>query len=276
MARRWQSVAAGVLSIGLLLLTYAVILSNDGMGSKDTHRVYGVVFNGLLWLLTAVLSATAIAQEKESDTWTLLLTTPLGGRAVVWGKVLGLYRRIGWPFALFAAHLLFFGAAGVIDLGGALTAVWVMFSFNTLWVATGLYLSLRLHKVTFAVIVNLLLAVIAYLGASAVLVIVGETIGYRDLSTFVGWYLPYYYIVMGLASGWPFWGSGTALMPGGVRVSYEQFLAIAFFVGAAHVLVAGLILSATAAAFDRIVGRAGDDRRERIAPSPPAAPALVD
>jgi ABC-type transport system involved in multi-copper enzyme maturation permease subunit len=202
MARRWQSIAAAILTIGLLIVTYALVAWNDGLASRDTHRVYAVIFNGLLWLLTAVLSATAIAQEKESDTWTLLLTTPLGGRAIVWGKVLGLYRRIAWPFALFAAHLLVFGIADVIDLSGALLAIWVLFSFNTLWVATGLYLSLRLHKVTVAVILNLLLAVILYLGVGAGLVIVA-------------------------------------------------------FVGAAHVVVATAILSATASAFDRIVGRAG-------------------
>ena len=257
MARRWQSVAAGVVSVALLLVTYAVIDSNAGLNHRDTHRGYGVVFNGLLWLLTAVLSATAIAQEKESDTWTLLLTTPLSGRSIVWGKVLGLYRRVGWPFALFAGHLLLFGVAGVIDLTGALLAVWVMFSFNTVWVATGLYLSLRVQKVTFAVIVNLLLAVLAYLGVAAVLVIVGETVGARQLSENVGWYLPYYYIVIGMTHGWPYWGRDTMYMPGHVAVTYEEFRLIGTLVGVAHVILAAVILSATAAAFDRIVGRAG-------------------
>jgi hypothetical protein len=273
MARRWQSLAAGAVSALLLLITYAVIAFNDGLGSKDVHRMYAVIFNGLLWLLTAVLSATAIAQEKEGDTWTLLLTTPLGGRAIVWGKVLGLYRRIGWPFALFAGHLLVFGIADVIGLAGALLAIWVMFSFNALWVATGLYLSLRLHKVTFAVIVNLLLAVFAYLGVSAALVIVGGMWDQHDLGKYVAWYLPYYYLVIGVAGGWPFWGNGTVTMPGGQVVTYNGFAMIAAFVGLAHVLLAGAILWATAAAFDRIVGRAGDAPRRGGAPPAPRAAA---
>jgi ABC-type transport system involved in multi-copper enzyme maturation permease subunit len=257
MARRWQSVAAAFVTIGLLIVTYALVAWNDGLASRDTHRVYAVIFNGLLWLLTAVLSATAIAQEKESDTWTLLLTTPLGGRAIVWGKVLGLYRRIAWPFALFAAHLLIFGVADVIDLSGALLAIWVLFSFNTLWVATGLYLSLRLHKVTVAVIINLLLAVILYLGVGAVLVIVAGLWGFRELPEQVGWYTPYYYLVVGISENWPFWRNGVLRMPGDVRVGYTEFALIVTFVGAAHIIVATAILSATASAFDRVVGRAG-------------------
>jgi len=280
MARRWQSIAAAILTIGLLIVTYALVAWNDGLASRDTHRVYAVIFNGLLWLLTAVLSATAIAQEKESDTWTLLLTTPLGGRAIVWGKVLGLYRRIAWPFALFAAHLLVFGVADVIDLSGALLAIWVLFSFNTLWVATGLYLSLRLHKVTVAVILNLLLAVMLYLGVGAVLVIVAGLWGFRELPEQVGWYTPYYYLVVGISENWPFWRNGVLRMPGDVRVGYTEFALIVTFVGAAHVIVATAILSATASAFDRIVGRAGgpvsrggSPRVLRAAPPAPLAPA---
>ena len=47
------------------------------LDDSELQMVYAVIFNGLYWLLVAVLSATAIAQEKESDTWTLLLTAPL-------------------------------------------------------------------------------------------------------------------------------------------------------------------------------------------------------
>ena len=256
LARKWQSVLASVLAVVLLLVTYGVAIDNRALDHADAHRGYVVVFNGLLWLLTAVLAATAIAQEKEGDTWTLLLTTPLGGRSIVWGKVLGVYRRLLWPAALFVTHLLVFAVAGVIDVVGMLLAVWVMFSFNSVWVATGIYLSLRFQKVTFAVIVNLLLAVTIYLGMSAVLAVGGEYYSYRDLPSYVAWYLPYYYLVCGVSRAWPFWQSGTMRMPGEVKVDYETFCAIGFCVGLTYVLVSTVILSATAAAFDRMVGRA--------------------
>src|SRR5204862_1950784 len=79
MARRWQSWIAGGAMIGLLFLTYAVLAAQDDLSRHFVHQAYACVFNGMFWLLTSVLAATAIAQEKESDTWTVLLTTPLGG-----------------------------------------------------------------------------------------------------------------------------------------------------------------------------------------------------
>lgn len=270
LARRWQSVVAASLSLLLLVITYAVIGSEGDLDDEDAHRGYAVIFNGLLWLLTAVLAATAIAQEKESDTWTLLLTTPLSGQAIVWGKVGGLYRRFLWPGVLFAGHLLLFSLTDVIDLIGALLCIWVMFSFNSIWVATGVYLSLRLQKVTFAVIANLVLAVFAYLGVFAVLIVVSQTgrYGNNDLPEVVGWYLPYFYLVNGISGGWPFWSGGHLEMPGGMRVGYAGFVFIAGLVGIAHLLVASAILWATGQAFDRMVGRARQFR------GPPGFPIL--
>jgi hypothetical protein len=49
-----------------------------------------------------------------------------------------------------------------------------MFAFNALWIATGVFLSLWLRKVTLAVIINLLLALFAYLGVLMLLVIFSE------------------------------------------------------------------------------------------------------
>ena len=154
------------------------------------------------WLLTAVLSATAIASEKESDTWTLLLTTPLRGHSVVWGKVAGLYKRLMWPAALIFTHFLAFTLFGVIRWPALFGAVWVIFSFNSLWVATGIFLSLRVRKVTFAVIINLLLAVGIYLVAFFVLMVIGELFIDRELPEFVAWYLPYYYLGEGITTDW--------------------------------------------------------------------------
>ena len=91
LSRKW----AGLLWIGvitLLLISYGCFASADGLKQPELQIFYAFVFNGLYWLLVAVLSATAIAQEKESDTWTVLLASASDARQIVIGKLLGLMR----------------------------------------------------------------------------------------------------------------------------------------------------------------------------------------
>src|SRR4029079_8997121 len=102
-----------------------------------------------------VISATCIAQEKEGDTWTILLASPLSGSAIVWGKALGVLRRLMWPMILAIAHFFLFMLAGVVSPTGFALVVVVMTCFISIWVATGVTLSLMFRKVTIAVIVNL-------------------------------------------------------------------------------------------------------------------------
>jgi ABC-type transport system involved in multi-copper enzyme maturation permease subunit len=271
MNKPWHSVVGAAVTVVLLLAVYLILHGDDLLDEKATQAGFAWMFNLVLWLLTCVLSATVIAQEKESDTWTLLLATPLPGRSIVWGKVLGVYRRMMWPGALVAAHFLAFTVAGVIAWQALLLTLWVLFTFNTIWVATGVYLSLRVGKVTFAVIVNLLLAVLIYLVAFFVLIVVGELWGAgAELASLVGWYLPYYYLAEGITTDWSRWSERVINLPGPGTMSGDEFLQTLLLVGVIHVALAGLILSATAGAFDRIVGRAPQSPRSRepLAPSP--------
>ena len=91
--KTWQKIAATTVALVLLTLFYIVQAVNHSIADADVQQGYAVCFCGAIWVLTAVLAATAIAQEKESDTWTLLLATPIRGSAVVWGKVLGILRE---------------------------------------------------------------------------------------------------------------------------------------------------------------------------------------
>ena len=272
MAKPWQSFAGAAATVVLLLVTYLVLAGDMLLEEEFSHAGYAWIFNLIVWLLSAVLSATAIAQEKESDTWTLLLTTPLSGHAIVWGKVLGLYKRMTWPGALIAAHFLAFTLFGVLRWPALVVALWVVFSYNALWVATGLYLSLRVRKVTFAVILNLLLAVVLYLVAFVVLLVVAELGRVHDLPEFVAWYLPYYYLGEGITAPWSSADPYTLSLPHRLRVSGTTFLATTFVVGLIHLGVAFLILQGTAAGFDRIVGRAPQAPTRRPGPAPAGWP----
>jgi len=271
MAKPWQSVVGATATVVLLLVTYLVLAGDRLLDEEWAQAGYSWVFNLVVWLLTAVLSATAIATEKESDTWTLLLTTPLSGQSIVWGKVMGLYKRLMWPGVLIVTHFLAFTLFGVIRWPAFFIAVWVIFSFNSVWAATGLYLSVRVRKVTLAVIVNLLLAVVLYLAAFFVLLIIAELFMAHELPEWVAWYLPYYYLGEGITTNWSDPFAEHATLPDNLKVTGYIFLLTVFVVGLMHLALAFCILQLTATTFDRLVGRAPQAGRRRVGSSGPTA-----
>ena len=141
--------------IAFLLFIYALMSANRSLTEPYSQVPFSFIFCAMLNILTCVLSATAIAQEKESDTWTLLLATPLSARRIVIGKVLGILRRLAPLSILITLHFCMFRAAGVIDNVTLATILFLIFTTNLTWVATGVFLSLRIKRVTFAVMLNL-------------------------------------------------------------------------------------------------------------------------
>jgi ABC-type transport system involved in multi-copper enzyme maturation permease subunit len=253
MAKRWQAIVGAILCIILLLITYGLLADVNALNDEETQIGYSFVFNALMMLLVCVISGTAIAQEKESDTWTLLLATPISGWDIVWGKVLGQLRKLMWPMALIVAHFGVFTLAGVINVQTFFLVIWTIATFNFIWIATGIYLSLRIHKVTFAVILNLLLPVIIYIAVPIVLLILGELINNNDdWAEAVGWYLPYYYMGIGLDD----MNRSEVNMPTGGQFSYAAFFASNIIAGVVHLIVATGILTHVAVYFDKLVGRA--------------------
>jgi ABC-type transport system involved in multi-copper enzyme maturation permease subunit len=258
--RRWQlRVAAAALGV-VLIAAYGILGYGSMLHQEELQVVFGCVFNGLAWLVVGVLAATAITQEKESDTWTLLLASPISGRAILFGKILGLGQRMFWPLMLLVVHLVIFTLANVISWLAAAFVIWIIITFNALWVATGMYLSVKLQKVTSAVIANLSIAVVLYVLLPILLVISGLIIASRgdDWAEVVLWGLPYYYIVEGIDSfspniDWERTFNAPAPLP---SLKVKVFLLMGFLVGAAHLLLAGAVVAMTIRRFDRIVGRA--------------------
>lgn len=271
--RRWQAILFGTLGGVLLLISYGVLGSENVLDDHEVQMGYACIFHGLMWLLVSVVSATAIAQEKEADTWTLLLATPVSGATIVFGKATGLLRRMMWPFLFVVGHFLLFTVTGVISFDTLLLIVWVLFSFNAIWLATGVYLSLRLRTVTFAVILNLLLAILIYPVVGVLLMIGGQLSDHRSQHVAqVAWYFPYTYLVVGIHElnrdygRWYFspdddrfwlppkpWEAGRG---DDISVTRAEYLGVVFLIGSIHIGAAALILAGTARRFDRIVGRA--------------------
>jgi len=257
-ARRWQSRAAAFVLVGMLLASYGIFAANNALEDEEAHILYAIVFNGLTWLAVSVLAATAIAQETESDTWTLLLATPLEARAIVLGKVMGICRRMRWPMALIAAHFSLFAAFGVCSLAAAFWATWIIITFNTIWIATGIYLSLRLARVTLSVVLNLLIGIAIYAALPLLLLILGESIaGTDNWVESAGTWIPYAYLVSGLDAFIPeYHASKRVWLPTDGYSTSSGLLMLGLIAGAVHVLISTAVLLWTIRRFDNIVGRA--------------------
>jgi ABC-type transport system involved in multi-copper enzyme maturation permease subunit len=257
---RRASAAAVAIAFVLLFISYGMFGSIHALDEAELQFGYAFIFHTLMGLLVCVLSSTAIAQEKESDTWTLLLGTPLSARQIVLGKLAGLFRRLVWPLLFVVIHFVFFLIGGVISAEAVLLVVCLMVTCNTLFAATGVYLSLRLRRVTTAVIVNLLLALFLYGGVPIILLILGEVLAHTDRPAEIALMgLPYVYMEAAIhlrpLSARVGYGNQLYLPIGSVSVA--EFYQIVAIVMAMHMLLGGAVVAWTIRRFDRIVGRAG-------------------
>ncbi len=300
LTRRWQRITATVICLALLGIVYGVLAGENGLTDRDTQIGFAIVFHGLVWLVASVLAATAIAQEKESDTWTVLLATPIKASRIVRGKVAGVMRRMLWPSVLIVGHFVLFTVAGCIDVGTTAVVLWVIFTTNALWVATGVYCSLRFKTVTFAVIMNLSLAVLLYGMLPLVLFVGGELARpvmsgavdglirgvtpeapWRDASQLRGeqlaeltlYNLPYYYLGMVVDYGNHRSTWSTPVF--GTQRPIADLHMMAYMLGLGYLGAGAWVVHRTGVRFNSIVGRAeqlddesaspgGGDRAESV------------
>lgn len=258
-ARRWQAIAGWIVIAGLMLFVYGLLAVNNDLDDDGTHIAFGVILSILWWMLATVLSATVIAQEKEGDTWTLMLATPVSGATIVLGKFLGVLKRMWMPTVLLAAHFAVFSIVGYVTWTASIVVMWCTISCFCIWMASGIYLSLRVSRVTVAVILNIALALIVYVFAPMFEAMLASVINYGR-----GWDGPFtfhaqplMYVVMAVDRLDPgFDWSRTVRLPQVESLTVPMFLAWAFVVGVIHLLLTAGILAWTIARFDRIVGRA--------------------
>jgi hypothetical protein len=261
--RRWQRIFSCIFVIVVMLSIYGALAANKALTEVDAQIGFAFIFCGALNILACILAATAIAQEKESDTWTLLLATPLSARQIVWGKLAGLVRRLIWPAIFITIHFFLFTISGIIDPLTLLIVLWMIFTTNTIWLATGLYLSLRLRAVIFATILNLLGPLLIYAATAMVLAILDAFVNdfHRDLPEIVLLYAPYGWMAEAIdhlarhrSHDGLFW------MPLFNRATLPEFLLAVFLVGCGHLLATWLAIQWTIRRFNTIVGRASQDR----------------
>ncbi len=225
-----------------------------------------VVFAGFVQTIFAislcVLSATLVSRERESDTWTLLLATPLSAWQIVSGKLLGLLYRI-WPVVAFwALHLLVMlpgAGVSVISMG---LSILMLVCLNLPLISFGLWLSLRLNKTTPAVVLALLIPAMWYVLLPLGLMVLGERLDQNDNWGTLGvLWQPYYLqgqMLDRLADFDPSNRFDAWNLPRGIDGRMSELTYAIYVVGVCvvHLAVAAAMLLWIVWRFDRLSGRA--------------------
>jgi ABC-type transport system involved in multi-copper enzyme maturation permease subunit len=179
--RRIATRIAVLISVVLLLVTYALCAKERILDEGPVQILYSLAYMGIGTLFTVVLSSTCITYEKESRSWPLLLTTTLDDRDILLGKFFGILRRCLVFWCLLFGHIAVFVLAGMIHpIAIILTAILVIW-ITVFLAGTGIYFSSCFKHTTTAVIMNLALAAAIWIVAPIMLSIIGVIQGGSDI-----------------------------------------------------------------------------------------------
>jgi ABC-type transport system involved in multi-copper enzyme maturation permease subunit len=261
-AKRWL---LRLLVILPLVMLFGMIYSAVG---RQLWRDAGVqvVFAGLVQTIFAisvcVLSATLVSRERESDTWTLLLATPLSAWQIVTGKLLGLFHRV-WPIVAFwALHLLIMLPGEGVSIVSMGLSILLIICLNAPLISLGLWLSLRVTKTTPAVVMSLIIPVLWYVLLPLGLMVLGERLDHDDNWGKLGVLWQPYFLqgqmldrlsVFDPSDRFAVWD-----LPHGIdgRMSELTYVIYVVAVCAIHLAIAGAMLLLIVWRFDQLGGRA--------------------
>ncbi|HWE35123.1 MAG TPA: ABC transporter permease subunit [Isosphaeraceae bacterium] len=106
--------------------------------------VIGAFFSTTMMLGVAASAASRVATEREEDTWTSLVTTPMDGREILLPKLLGALRSVRWILLMPAALWLVGVAAGSLHPLSLPVLAVELAVFGGFAAALGTYFSLTL------------------------------------------------------------------------------------------------------------------------------------
>lgn len=169
---RRKTVVVVVIGLALLLLTY--LLMSDELRYRDVNAVFSITFAILGMLTTLTLAATTVTTERESQTWPLLLCTPLGSREIVFGKAVGVLRRSLPVWGLWFFHLLVLMPFGYTHPVMLVHAAMLTVGMACLATGTGLFFSSLVRRTTTAVVLNVLFHAFLWAGIPTILLLICE------------------------------------------------------------------------------------------------------
>jgi ABC-type transport system involved in multi-copper enzyme maturation permease subunit len=158
--RYWWRVNLTILV--LLFGSYAVFsqLIPKGLSDIEFHRYMVAVLTGILVLLSTIIAATTVSQEREDGTLVLLATTPIGCATYVKGKVRGVARNLIFLVGLPFLHIVIWVVAGVVH---PVTIIYLLLSIPLAVIAQimqGIFVSLVFPTTLRAIMGALVLIII--------------------------------------------------------------------------------------------------------------------
>lgn len=152
-------VAAVAVQVGL----YGYYGRNNLLQEDFTHIWCVGIFLSIGLIGSIFLSATTITSEKETQSWPILLSTPLDDRHILWGKALGALRRCLPAWLFLVGHLVVFVGLGYIHMAAVPVMAMIVFWVIVFVSGTGLYFGIQCRKTGSAVIANLAVVVLLWL-----------------------------------------------------------------------------------------------------------------
>ncbi|MCU0916346.1 MAG: ABC transporter permease [Planctomycetes bacterium] len=170
----WIGLAA---TLAALALTYWGSAASGVLDEDFPHIMYVLLFIFLGSIVSVVFSATRITTEKETQSWMLLLTTPLSDEEILFGKAISAFRRCLPIWGLLAGHVLLFTAVRYIHPVAIVHLLIVVAWLTCFLMGTGLYFSARLRRTTSAVVASFALGTALWIVGPVLVGLAGEIRG---------------------------------------------------------------------------------------------------
>ncbi|MGE0712503.1 MAG: ABC transporter permease [Planctomycetota bacterium] len=222
----------------LLLMGVSYLVFKPQLSNIDFHKVMVAVLAGLIVLLSTVIAATTVSQEREDGSLVLLATTPVECPVYIKGKVLGIVRNIAFLIALPFLHVVLFTAVGVIHPASFFLLLFAIPVAAISSVIQGIFVSLL-----FPTTLRAIMAAIVVLVLESTLPLV------CCLPTFNLPVACYYFVeaVGGLGSSFATGNQGNYLVAMALAVVFSAGTQVGFVV---------VVYSLISSGFDRYIGRA--------------------
>lgn len=139
-------------TIGALAFTYLASARAKCLDQSFVHTAYIMLFGFLGTVVNVVFATTRITAEKESQSWLLLLATPLSNGEILFGKAVSAVRRCVPLWGLLAGHMILFVLIGYIH-AAAIVHLFLLVAWVTCFITgAGLYFGTRFARTTSAVV----------------------------------------------------------------------------------------------------------------------------